>query len=111
MSQIRKRSSCNQNIKQHTVPLVATLKHIPFLLRGDALYNEEKYMFSKNKHAVASVSAHYHIALPTAQPIALGALTDAQFNDLMEQSFAEYKQGETIADRDVATEMHRKYGI
>lgn len=53
----------------------------------------------------------FDIALPTNQPIALGALSDAQFNGLMEQSFAEYKHGETIPSQDVAAEMHRKYGI
>lgn len=53
----------------------------------------------------------FDVALPPAQPIAFGALTDAQFNGLMEQSYAEYKQGETIAARDVEAEMHRKYGI
>lgn len=53
----------------------------------------------------------FDIALPSAQPIAFGALTDAQFNGLMEQSFAEYKQGETVAAQNVAEEMHRKYGI
>lgn len=53
----------------------------------------------------------FDIALPSAQPIAFGSLTDEQFNGLMEQSFSEYKQGETIAARDVAAEMHRKYGI
>ena len=51
------------------------------------------------------------IALPSSQPIAFGALTDAQFNALMEQSFEEYKQGKTIAAQDVEAEMHRKYGI
>lgn len=53
----------------------------------------------------------FDIALPSAQPIAFGALTDAQFNGLLEQSFAEYKQGDTIAAQDVAAEMRRKYGI
>ena len=43
--------------------------------------------------------------------IAFGALTEAQFNGLMEQSFAEYKQGKTMAAPDVAADMNRKYGI
>lgn len=46
----------------------------------------------------------FDIALPSAQPTAFGSLTDEQFNGLMEQSFSEYKQGETIAARDVAVE-------
>ena len=53
----------------------------------------------------------FDVALPATQPISFGALTQAQFNGLMEQSFAEYKQGETMAAQDVAADMNRKYGI
>ncbi len=53
----------------------------------------------------------FELGLPTAKPIAYGALTELQFNALMEKSFAEYKNGETVSADEVEKEMHRKYGI
>lgn len=53
----------------------------------------------------------FEVKLPTAKPIAYGALTETQFNALMEKAFAEYKKGETLSREQVEQEMHRKYGI
>ncbi|MDE6474905.1 MAG: type II toxin-antitoxin system RelB/DinJ family antitoxin [Clostridia bacterium] len=53
----------------------------------------------------------FEIALSNDKPIAYGAITDGQFNSLMEQSFAEYKNGETISAEEVEREMNRKYGL
>ncbi|MDE6869829.1 MAG: type II toxin-antitoxin system RelB/DinJ family antitoxin [Clostridia bacterium] len=53
----------------------------------------------------------FEIALQSDKPIAYGSITDGQFNTLMEKSFAEYKNGETISAEDVEREMNRKYGL
>ncbi|MDE7349217.1 MAG: type II toxin-antitoxin system RelB/DinJ family antitoxin [Clostridia bacterium] len=43
----------------------------------------------------------FEIALRNDKPIAYGAITDEQFNALMDKSFAEYKNGETISAEEV----------
>lgn len=53
----------------------------------------------------------FEMALPDDKPKALGALSDEQFNALMEQSVDQYKEGNSIPASEVESAMHRKYGI
>lgn len=53
----------------------------------------------------------FEMALPTNKPIALGSLTDEQFNALMEKAYADYENGDTFTVEEVEEELHRKYGI
>lgn len=53
----------------------------------------------------------FEMALPTNKPIALGSLTDEQFNALMEKAYADYENGDTFTTEEVEEELHRKYGI
>lgn len=53
----------------------------------------------------------FEMALPEDKPIALGALPEEQFNELMEQAVIQYKEGDTVPASEVEKTMHGKYGI
>lgn len=53
----------------------------------------------------------FEVKLPTAKPIALGSLSDAEFDALMERSQEDYINGRIISSEDVRKQFNRKYGL
>ena len=53
----------------------------------------------------------FDLKLPAAKPIALGSLSDEQFNELMERGFADYAAGRVTDATTVRAEMNKKFDI
>ncbi len=53
----------------------------------------------------------FEMALPNNKPIVLGALTDDEFNALMDRAMKQYANGECTPLADFKAELNREYGI
>lgn len=53
----------------------------------------------------------FEMALPNAQPIACGSLSDEEFNLLMDQSMKQYAEGKCTSVEDFESEMNKEFGV
>lgn len=53
----------------------------------------------------------FEMALPTVEPISYGALTEAEFNRLMDQAMKSYASGDCTPLEDFKTELNKEFGI
>lgn len=53
----------------------------------------------------------FEMALPNIQPIALGDLSDKEFNALMEQAVKEYAVGNYLSVQDFEKELEKEFNI
>ena len=53
----------------------------------------------------------FEMALPNEQPVAQGALTDAQFNALMDRAMTQYANGECAPLEEFEARLRTEYGI
>ena len=53
----------------------------------------------------------FEMALPNDKPIAYGALTETEFNALMDKAMKQYANGECTPVEDFEAELHREYNI
>lgn len=53
----------------------------------------------------------FELALPNDKPIAYGALTDSEFDALMNRAMEQYVNGECTPIADFEAELKREYGI
>ncbi len=53
----------------------------------------------------------FELKLPESKPLAYEALTDEQFNNIIEQGMAEYSAGQVVSSQSVRAQMQRKFGV
>lgn len=53
----------------------------------------------------------FELKLPTEAPTAFGALTDEQFNAIIEQGIAEYAAGKAYSAQNVRAQMNKEFGV
>ena len=53
----------------------------------------------------------FEMALPNDRPIAVGSLSDAEFNALMDRAMQQYVNGECTPIEDFEAELHKELGL
>ena len=53
----------------------------------------------------------FEMKLPQAKPLSLGALSEKEFNEEIENGLADISSGKIVSAQSVADKMHQDYGI
>lgn len=53
----------------------------------------------------------FELKIPRQKPTAYGALTDEQFNEIIESGLTEYAAGQCVSAQDVRAQMKRDFGV
>jgi DNA-damage-inducible protein J len=63
------------------------------------------------KQVVLQRGLPFDVKLPQSKPTSYQALSDDEFNAIMEQGIKDYADGKTISAESFAEQMHKEFGI